>query len=81
VQELLLAMVAVDLGGRSNEHALAEPGAVLEDVLRSLDVCQHRADRLIYDEAHPDRRRQVVDDVALVDELADHGRRENGLDD
>ena len=33
---LLLAVVAVDLGGRGDEHALAELCAVLEDDLRAL---------------------------------------------
>ena len=36
---------------------------------------------LVDDQLDAHHRREVVHDVALVDELADHGGREHGLDD
>ena len=80
-QRALLAVVAVDLAGRRDQHALAEAVAVVEHDLGALDVGDDRADGLLDDEAHADGRGQVVDDVALVHELVDDRRREHGVDD
>jgi hypothetical protein len=80
-QGLLFPMVAVHLRGRGKQEALAEPVGVLEDDVRPADVREERAHRLLDDEPHADHRRQVVDDVALVDELVDDGRRKHGVDD
>ena len=74
-------MVAVDLRGRGDEHALAEPGAVVEHDLGALEVRDERVHRLLDDQPHADRRRQVVDDVALVHELVDDRRLEHRVDD
>jgi hypothetical protein len=73
-------VVAVDLGARRDEHALAELAAVAEHGLGSLDVRDHRVDRLFDDQPDADRRGQVVDDVALVDDLAHDRGREHGVD-
>ena len=72
LQRPLLAVVAVHLGARGDEDALAEVVAVLEHDLRALDVRDHRVHGLFDDQPHADRRRQVVDHVDAVDELADH---------
>ncbi len=80
-ERLRLAPVAVHLRRRRDEHALAEAVAVLEHVLRPLDVRDERVHRLLDDQADADRRGEVVDDVAAVDELVDDGRLENGVDD
>ena len=77
----LLAVVAVDLGGRGDENALVEPMAVLEDDLRAAEIRDECAHRLVDDQPHPDRSREVVDDVAAVDELVDDGRLQNAVDD
>ena len=77
----LLAMVAVDLRGRRDEHAFAEAVAVLEHDLRSAQVRHERLHRLLDDEPHADRRGQVVDDVALVDELVDDRPVQHRVDD
>jgi hypothetical protein len=74
-------MVAVDLGRGGDEHALAEPGAVLEDSLGALDVRQQRAAGLLDDQANADRRSEVEDDVAPVHQLAHDRAREHGLHD
>ena len=81
VERQLLAVVAVDLGRRGDEHALAEAGAVVEHDLRPLEVRDERVDGLLDDQPHADRRRQVVDDVALVHELVDDRRLEHRVDD
>ena len=81
LERKLFAMVAVDLRGRGDEDALAELGAVLEHDLRPLQVRDERVHRLLDDQPHADGGRQVVDDVALVDELVDDRRREHRIDD
>ena len=73
-QRPLLAMVAVHLGAGRDQYALAEAVAVVEDDLRSLDVRDQRVHRLLDDQADADRCGQVVDDIALVDELGHDGR-------
>ena len=78
---LLLAVVAVDLGRRRDEHTLAEPRAVLQHGLRPLHVGDERVHRLLDDEADADRRREMEDDVALVHELVDDRRSEDRVDD
>ena len=80
-QRLLGAVVAVDLRARRDQHALAEAAAAVEHGLRALHVRDHRVDGLLDDQAHADGGRQVVDDVALVDELVDDRRREHRVDD
>ena len=80
-QRPFLAVVAVDLGARRDEHALVELVAVLEHRLRSAHVRDHGVHRLLDDQPHADRGGEVVHDVALVDELADDRRREHGVDD
>ena len=77
----LLAVVAVHLRGRRDEHALAEAVAVLENDLGAAQVRHERLHRLFDDESHSDGRGQVVHDVALVDELVDDRPVENGVDD
>ena len=71
----LLAVVAVDLRAGRDQHALVELVAVLEDDLGPLNVRDQRVHRLLDDQPHADCRGEVVDDVALVDELAHDGRR------
>ena len=80
-QRAFLAVVAVDLGARRDEHALVELVAVLEHRLGSAHVRDHRVHRLLDDQPHADRGGEVVDDVALVDELADDRRRQHRVDD
>ena len=46
-----------------------------------LHVRHHRVHRLLDDQPNADCGRQVVDDVALVDELADDRRRQHRVDD
>jgi hypothetical protein len=75
----LLTVVAVHLAGGGDEHALAEAVAVLQHDLGALHVRDERAHRLLDDQPDADRSRQVVHDVALVDELVDHRRREHGV--
>ena len=70
-ERLLLAVVAVDLGRRCDQHPFAETGAVLEHVLRALDIGEERVPRLLDDQPDTHCCGEVVDDVALVDELAD----------
>ena len=80
-QRAFLAVVAVDLRARRDEHALVELVAVLEHRLGAAHVRDHRVHRLLDDQPHADRGGQVVHDVALVDELADDRRREHRVDD
>jgi hypothetical protein len=54
---------------------------VLEDDLGAAHVRKQRLHGLLDDEADADGGGEVVDDVALVDELVDDGRREDGVDD
>ena len=77
----LLPMVAVDLGGRGDEHPLAEGVGVLQDELRPAEVRHERAHRLLDDQPHADGGGEVVDDVAAVDELVDGGRVQHRVDD
>ena len=81
VERRLLAVVAVDLRGRGDEDALAEAVAVVEHDLRSLDVRDERVHGLLDDQPDADGGREVVDDVALVDELVDDGRLQHRVDD
>jgi hypothetical protein len=74
-------MVAIDLGGRGDQDPLVETVAVVENDFGSLDVGDERADRLFDDEADADRSGQVVDNIALVDKLADDRWREDRVDD
>jgi len=54
---------------------------VVEHVLRSLDVRHERVHGLLDDEAHADRGREVVDDVAAMHELVHDRRLEHRVDD
>ena len=77
----LVPVVAVDLGRGRDEHALPEAVAVLEHDLRALEVGHERVHRLLDDQPHAHGRSEVVDDVALVDELVDDSAVEHGIDD
>ena len=77
LERRLVLVVAVDLRGRRDQDALAEAVALVEHVLRALHVGHERAHRLLDDQPHADRRGEVVDDVALVDELVDDRAREH----
>jgi hypothetical protein len=76
-----LAVVAVDLGARRHEDALAELAAIAEHGLGPLDVRNHGVHGLLDNETNADRCGQVIDDVALVHDLTDDRRREHGVDD
>ena len=80
LQRALLAVVAVDLGGGRDQHALVEPVALLEYVLGALEVDDERPNGLFDDQPHADRGGEVVDDVALVDELVHDRAREHRVD-
>src|SRR5215208_581707 len=80
-QRAFLAVIAVHLGARRDEHALVELVAVLEDRLGAADVRDHRVHRLLDDQPHADRGSEVVHDVALVDELADDRGRQHRVND
>ena len=81
LERRLVAVVAVDLGGGGDQHALAEAVAVLEHDLGALEVRDERVHRLLDDQPHADGRGEVVDDVALVHELVDDAELEHGVDD
>ena len=74
-------MVAVHLGSGGDEHALSEAVAVLEHDLGALEVRDERVHGLLDDESNAHGSREVVDDVALVDELVDDSPIEDGVDD
>jgi hypothetical protein len=74
-------MVAVDLGRRGHKHAFAKAVAVIEDDLRALDVRDQRMHGLLDDQADADRGSQVVDDIALVNELVNDRRRKHRVHD
>jgi hypothetical protein len=77
----LVPVVAVHLRGRGDEDALPEAVRVLQHHLRPAHVREQGAHGLLDDEADADRRGQVRDDVALVDQLTDDRGREDGVDD
>ena len=77
----LLAVVAVDLGGRGDQDALAEPVTVLEDDLGATQVRHERLHGLLDDQTDTHRRGEVVDHVAFVDELVDDRPVEYGVHD
>ena len=81
VERLLLTMVAVHLGRRGDEDALPETMAVLEHDLGAAKVGHERLHRLLDDQPDADRGGEVVDDVALVDELVHARRLEDAVDD
>ena len=54
---------------------------MLEHDLRALEVRDERVDGLLDDEPDAHRGCEVIDDVALVDELVDHGAVEHRVDD
>jgi hypothetical protein len=74
-------VVAVDLGARRNQDALAEPACVIENILRALHVRDHRANWVLDDQPYADRGREVVDDLALVDQLVYNRRGEHRVHD
>jgi hypothetical protein len=74
-------MVAVHLRGGGDEHALVEAVAAIENGLRALDVRDERVHRALDDQLDAHSRREVEDDVALVDELVQDRGGENGVDD
>ena len=77
----LLAVIAVDLGGRSDQDALAEAMAMLEDELCATEIRDERPHGLLDDQAHPNRCGKVIDDVAAVDQLVHHRRLQDAVDD
>ena len=81
VERFWLAAIAVDLRGGGHEHALAEAVAVVEDVLGPLDVRDEGVHRLLDDQADSDRRCEMEDHVAPVDELVHDRRLEHRVDD
>ena len=81
LERLHHAVVAVHLGCRREQHALAEAVRVLEDDVRPPHVRAEGAHRLLDDEPNSYRGREVVDDIAPVNELVDHGRRQDRVDD
>ena len=74
-------MIAVHLGGRSDQDALAEAMAMLEHELCATEIRDERPDGLLDDQAHPHRRGKVIDDVAAVDQLVHHCRLQDAVDD
>ena len=80
VQRVFVAMVAVDLRRRCDQHALPEAVAVLEHDLGALEVRDQGVHRLLDDEPDADGRCKVVDDITLVYELVDDGAVEHGID-
>ena len=81
LERRLLAVIAVDLGGRSDEDALVEAVAMLEDELRATEIRDERPDGLLHDQPHPNCCGEVIDDVAPVDQLVHHRRLEDAVDD
>jgi hypothetical protein len=75
----LLAVVAVDLARRGDQHALVEAVAVLEHELGAAHVRDERVHGLLDDEPDSDGGCHVEDDVALVHELVDDGGLEDGV--
>jgi hypothetical protein len=73
-------VVAVYLRGGCDENPLAEAMAVLEHDLGAAQVRDERLHGLLHDESHAHSGCQVVDDVALVDELVDRRPVEDGVD-
>ena len=74
--------LAVDLGGRGDEHQLLLLVRVLEHDLGAVDVGLDRVHRLLDDQLDADRRGQVEDDVAAVDHLGEQrlvGHRVDGV--
>src|SRR5262249_43791045 len=61
----------VDLGRRGYEDALLLLSRQPQHDLGSADVCFDRADRALDYEPHSNRRRQVIDNIAEVDQLGD----------
>ena len=80
VQRVFVAMVAVDLRRRCDQHALPEAVAVLEHDLGALEVRDQGVHRLLDDEPDADGRCKVVDDITLVYELVDDSAVEHGID-
>jgi len=74
-------VIAVDLGRRRDQHTLAEASAVIEHVLRTVEVGDDRVNGLLDDQPRTDCGRKVVDDVGLIDQLVHHCRREDGVHD
>ena len=66
-----LRALAVDLGRRGDQHELPLAGRRIEHDLGRADVGLDGVDRLLHDQAHADRRRQMDRRVAAVDELDD----------
>jgi len=74
-------VVAVDLRRRRDENPLAEPSAVVEHVLRPVEVGDDRVDRLLDDQPGTDRGGEVIDHVNLVHQLVHDRVREHRIDD
>jgi hypothetical protein len=74
-------VVAVDLRGRRDEHALAEPRAVVQHDLGSFEIRDDGVHRLLDDQPRADRGREVEHRVDLVDELVHHRAMQDAVDD
>ena len=74
------ATSAPTVGGRGDEDALPETGAVVEDDLGPFQVRDEGVNRLLDDQPNPTRS-EVVDDVALVHELVHDRGLEHRVDD
>jgi hypothetical protein len=68
----LLAVVAIHLGRGRDQDSLLEAVAMLEHDLGSAEVRHECLHGLLDDQPDADSGGQVIDDVALVDELVDH---------
>ena len=75
-----LVVLAVDFARGGDQHLLAVPAGQLEQGLGALDVRLHGGDRLLDDELHAHRRRQVEDHVGLLDEPFHHEGIEDAVD-
>jgi len=72
--------LAIHLRRRRNQHELFLFVGVLEHDLRAVDVGLDGVNRLLDDELHADRGRQMHDDVAAVDQLGKHRLVRNRVD-
>src|SRR5262249_28092399 len=61
--------LAVYLGGGCDQHSLALLGGKTQDDIGPADVCFDRIYRTLHNQLDPNRRSQVIDYVAGIDEL------------
>ena len=75
-----LLRLAVHLGGRGDQHALALGLSQLQHDLGAANVGLDGAHRAVHDQAHAHGRRQVIDDVAQVDQFRHQMRVGDAVD-